>query len=99
MVSHSRLGSRWDRVEVRLELRLYLLWGRCKDSGSNSSVVVMGLSTLGYEFWSVSHPISGSLPGLILGSEPRLPSLDIAVSQKSLLLPGVLPMDIHLSSF
>lgn len=45
-------------MEVRLELRLYLLWGRYKDSGSNSSMVVMSLGTLGHEFWSDSHPIS-----------------------------------------
>lgn len=56
--SHSKLGSRWDSVEVSLELRLYLLWGRCKVSGSNSSVVVMGLGTLDHEFWLDSHPIS-----------------------------------------
>lgn len=62
-------------------------------------MVVIGLGTLGHEFWSDSHPISGSLSGLILGSEPRLPSLDIAVSQKPLLLPGVLSVDIRLSSF
>lgn len=43
-------------MEVRLEL--YLLWGRYKDSGSNSSVVVMSLGTLGHEFWSDSHPFS-----------------------------------------
>lgn len=77
--SHSKLGNRWDSMEVSLELRLYLLWG--KVSGSNSSVVVMGLGTLGHEFWLDSYPISGSLPELILGSEPRLASLAIAVSQ------------------
>lgn len=45
-------------MEVSLELRLYLLWDRCKVSGSNSFVVVMGLGTLGREFWLDSHPIS-----------------------------------------
>lgn len=52
-------------------------------------MVVVSLGALGREFWSDSLPISGSVPGLIVGSEPRLASLDIAFSQKPLLLPGV----------
>lgn len=93
------LQAREPRGQGGGQIRAAPLLAMGQVQGLREQLLCGSLGTLGHEFWSDSHPNSGSLPGLILGSEPRLGSLDIAVSQKPLLLPGVLPMDIPLSSF